>query len=182
MLLDKGNYQDTLRKASFDDANGVSLIENDDVKVYLLDEMAKDIAGIYDMDIPSSCDSVCINEEEVFVIEFKNREYKDLTPKDKREIRKKAYQTSELLLNSIFRNQAMEDIVDHTTLFIVFRNMKDREKSFGKIADKLNQLANGDVPKIRCKLGQFKGTFYKNIYTIGKEDFEKIYLPMICGK
>lgn len=89
MLLDKGNYQGTLRKASFDDANGESLIENDEVKVYLLDEMAKTIADKCEMDIPSSCDSLYMNKENIFVIEFKNREYKKITSNDKREIRKK---------------------------------------------------------------------------------------------
>lgn len=178
MLLDKENYQGTLKKASFDDANQVSLIDNDGVTTYLLDEMAKDMEKIYAMDRPSTCDSLYIGAEENFVIEFKNRKYGRISSNDKREIRKKAYQTPELLLNTVFRDSTMENLAKRTTLLVVFKSMEDREESFGKFADKLNDLANGNTPRIRCKLGQFKGAFYKDVQTIGKEEFEEKYLPL----
>ena len=181
MHLEKEDYRGTLRKASYDDANDVSLIENDDVEVYLLDEMAKAIAKEYGMETPSTCDSLWTKENEIFVIEFKNREYKSIAAKDKREIRKKAYQTPEILLNSIFRNQTMENLSEHATLLVVFKNMQDKEESFGKFAGKLNQLANGSAQRVRCKLGSFKGEFYKDVHTIGKEEFEAVYLPQICS-
>lgn len=181
MLLDKENYRDTLRKASYDDANGVSLIENDDVEVYLLDEMAKDIAAEYEMEIPSTCDSLYMNEKKLYVIEFKNREYGSITSKDKRDIRKKAYQTPELLANCIFRDRTMEEIAGNISLFIVFKDMQDKEESYGKFVGKMHSLAGESTPPIRCKLGRFKGTFYRDVHTIGKEEFEKTYLPIICG-
>lgn len=179
MLLDKENYQGTLKKASYDDANQVSLIDNDGVGTYLLDEMAKDMEKIYAMDRPSTCDSLFIGAEENYVIEFKNREYGKISSNDKREIRKKAYQTPELLLNTVFRNLTAEELTRRTTLLVVFKSMEDKEESFGKFADKLNHLANGNVPRIRCKLGQFKNTFYKDVQTIGKAEFEEKYLPLL---
>lgn len=179
--MDKENYLDTLRRASFDTANGVSLIENDDVKVYLLDEMAKELAKEYEMEIPSTCDSLYMNESGIYIIEFKNREYAGITSKDKREIRKKAYQTPELLANSIFRDRTMEDIARDTSLFVVFKNMEEKEESYGKFVSQMNSLANGCTSKIRCKLGRFKGAFYKDVHTVGKEEFETVYLPRICG-
>jgi hypothetical protein len=88
MRLDKENYRGTIGEASYDTANEESLIENDDKIVYLLDEFAKDLANEYEIDTPSTCDSLCNNKNEILVIEFKNREYKKVTSNDKREIRK----------------------------------------------------------------------------------------------
>lgn len=95
MLLDKEKYQDTLRKASYDDANDVSLIEDDRVKAYLLDGISKETAKEYEIDIPSSCDALCVVKEDFFVIEFKNREkfkgvyYKDIHTIGKNEFEEK---------------------------------------------------------------------------------------------
>lgn len=133
------------------------------------------------MDTPSSCDSLLIHEKELFVMEFKNRAYGAITSKDKREIRKKAYQTPEILLNSFLREQTMEDLALNATLIIVFKNMQEKDESFGKLSDKLNQLANGNKKRIRCGLGRFKGAFYKNVCTIGKEEFESQYLPFLTS-
>ncbi len=108
MFLNKGNYQSTIRRASYDDANGESLVENDDIEVYLLDEAAKNIAAECEMDIPSSCDALRIKGRNNFVIEFRNREYKTLKSSEKRDIRKKAYQTAEILQNIFFRACTME--------------------------------------------------------------------------
>lgn len=179
MLFDKEKYQDTLRKASYDDANDVSLIEDDRVKAYLLDGISKETAKEYEIDIPSSCDALCVAKEDFFVIEFKNREYKDITPKDKRDIRKKAYQTPELLLNVFCRGWTMDDLIKHAILLVVFKDMQDKEESFGKIAEKLNQWANGNCSPIKCKLAKFKRVFYKDIHTIGKNEFEEKFLPRL---
>lgn len=179
MLLSIDKYQDTLQKASYDDANDVSLIEDDKTKVYLLDEISKEIAKEYEIDIPSSCDALCMVKEDIFIIEFKNREYKDITSKDKRDIRKKVYQTPELLLSDFCRNWTVDDLANHAVLLVVFKNMQDKEESFGKIVEKINHWANGNSSPVKCKLAKFKGVFYKDVYTIGKEEFEKKFLPML---
>lgn len=179
MFFDIEKYQDTIRQASYDDANGVSLIDDEKIRVYLLDEISKEIAKEYEIDIPSSCDALCTHQENIFIIEFKNREYKDITPKDKRDIRKKAYRTPEILLNNFYRDWTMDDLAKHAVLLIVFKNMQNKEESFGRIVEKFNQWANESSLPIKCKLAKFKGVFYKDVHTIGKEEFEEKFLPML---
>lgn len=179
MLLGIDKYQGTLRKASYDDANDVSLIEDDKTRVYLLDEISKEIAKEYEIDIPSSCDALHMADEDIFIIEFKNREYKDISSKDKRDIRKKAYQTPELLLSDFCKNWTIGDLARHAVLLVVFKSMQDKEESFGRIVEKFNQWANGNRSPVKCKLAKFKGVLYKDVYTIGKEEFENIFLPKL---
>lgn len=178
-LLDKEKYKGTLRTASYDDANNVSLIMDESVEIFLLDEMAKDIAKEYEMEAPSTCDAVYLNRKGNYVIEFKNREYGSMTAKDKRDIRKKAYQTPELLAHSFFRDRTMEDLASNVSLLVVFKNMQEKEESYGKIVTTLQTLAGESEPKARCKLGRFQGNFYKEVHTIGKAEFETTYLPLM---
>lgn len=171
----KGNFKD----ASYDSIHGESLIEDQSQQVYILDEIAKKIASALEIDTPSSCDSVVVRDEDIYLIEFKNRDYKDITSKDKREIRKKAYQSQELILSTFLKDKTIQYVAEHVQLFVVFKSMESSPESFGKISETLNRLANGDTPEIKCKLAKFEGTFYKTVRTVSKDDFEKIYMPQI---
>lgn len=179
MLVNVEKHKGSLKKASYDSANKESLIGDEEQEVYILDDIAKEIAGKLEIETPSSCDSVVINNEKIYMIEFKNRHYKSVTSNDKREIRKKAYQSREILLSTLLREQNINYIAEHVQLFVVFKSMEGESESFDKIAGAFNRFANGNEPEIKCKLSYFEGSFYKKVRTMSKEEFEKIYMKQI---
>ncbi len=181
-LINIEKYKGSLKQASLDDKNNESLIIDDTPDVlYILDDIAKEIAKNMEIDTPSSCDSVAVKGEDIYLIEFKNRDYKNITSNDKRDIRKKAYQSRELLLSTFLCDKTIQYIAEHVHLWVVFKSMENESESFGKIVQKFNRYANGEKPEIKCKLGFFEGTFYKEIRTMSKDEFETRYVPIIVS-
>ena len=180
MIDAKEKFKKNLTELSLDSANGVSLVENDKLQMLCLDDMAVDTAENLRIDSPSSCDALYMKEKEIYVIEFKNRKYSKMSSRDKREIREKAYYSIGLLTD-MMPDKSLEELKTHTTLFVVFQEM-DEEPSYSKIVDTFNRYANKEEPVVRCQLGVFKEKYYRNIYTVGKKDFETVYLPQIYGE
>ena len=178
-LINVEEYKGSLKKASYDDAKNESLITDEKQEVYILDDIAKEIAGKLEIDVPSSCDSIAIKNEDIYLIEFKNRDYKSVTSSDKRDIRKKAFQSRELLLSTFLSEKTIQYVAEHVQLLVVFKSMEGDSESFGKIAETFNYYANGEKPVIKCKLANFEGNFYKKVRTINKVDFETKYMPRI---
>ena len=176
-MIAKENYLKSLKDISCDTTNGVSLIKNDEIKMLCLDDMISDISKDLCINAPSSCDAVYMKNDKIYVIEFKNRKYSQITSKDKRDIREKAYHSMLFLLH-LEDNKSMVEIKDNATLFVVFKEM-DEEASYKNLVETINRYANGNDHVIRCQLGKLKGKYYKEIYTIDKEVFESVYLSQL---
>ena len=178
-LLDIEKYKQSFKEASYDEHNEESLITDERKEVYIFDDIAKAIAESFEMDTPSSCDSVVLRGEEIYMIEFKNRDYEKINTKDRRDIRKKAYQSRELLLSTFLVDKTLQYVSEHVQLLVVFKTIDNKAKSYDDIVESMKRLAKEERPVIRCKLGEFEGTFYKKVRTISKANFEENYMPKI---
>lgn len=178
-LLDIEKYKKSFKEASYDRVHKESLITDERKEVYIFDDIAKAIADSFEMDIPSSCDSVVLRGEDIYLIEFKNRDYEKVNTDDKRDIRKKAYQSRELLLSTFLEDKTLQYVSEHVQLLVVFKTIDNKAKSYDNIVDSMKRLAKDDRPVVRCKLDKFEGTFYKKVRTISKVDFEENYMPKI---
>lgn len=101
-LVNPNDYTGTLKEASFDEVHTESLIDDEEHSVYILDGIAIKVGNMLEIDTPSSCDSVVVKGQDIYMIEYKNRDYQKVSSRDKREIRKKLYQSRELVLNTFW--------------------------------------------------------------------------------
>ena len=158
------------------------MIDDEEHSVYILDDIAIKVGNMLEIDTPSSCDSVVVKGQDIYMIEYKNRDYQKVSSRDKREIRKKLYQSRELVLNTFWPTKDLQYIADHVHVFVVFKSMDNESVSFDKLANTLNALAGNQQEEIKCKLAKFKDTFYKEVHTISKAEFESKYMPIIFAE
>jgi hypothetical protein len=136
----------TLKDTSFDDKNGIYLCNNITEEVYNFDKIVRDR---YNYPFPSSPDLIMIYENTIYLIEFKNQDFKRI----KAGIVKKKLQDGQDIISKIFVDLGL-DISNYKFNFCVVYKNKLHKHRIG------TQRAS-----IRFELEQYKNNFFDNIYT-----------------
>jgi len=108
-------YASTLKETSLDSHNDVHLCENESKTVYDFDKIVKDK---YPKKQPASYDSLLIDNNTIYCIEFKNEEYADI---DRKRVRNKLINGKEVLVE-IFREHNIQ-IKNYTFNYcVIYKN------------------------------------------------------------
>lgn len=171
MELDYKRFQKTLAEVSKDD-NGSSLIENEK-EVFDFDEITEVLAKQYRAGKPQcSCDALHIKDEEhIYLIEFKNARSSHVP---KKSLKLKAYD-SIMTLQCVFCPEiSLNEIKEKVYFIFVYNNecneLELKNEEFDKLKNKLKKLTSGNQP-ILFGLEIYKDMFYKDVFTIDKEQF-----------
>ena len=174
-------YESTIRKTSKSD-DGTDFIKSD-VKVYDFDAFTKTICNAYrNKKTLGSVDAFALSDtnEELWFIEFKNAR-KSRVPKKSLQI--KAYDSMYTAYFFLKEKYSLNEIKSRAVLFVVYNDDAIEEEQrenpstdFLKFKTKMGEMARID-PENRILFGmdKYKGFLYKEIHTIGKEEFIEKY-------
>jgi len=108
-------YASTLKETSLDSYNNIYLCENKTKLVYDFDKIVKDK---YPKKQPSSYDTLLIEKETIYCIEFKNEEYSNI---DRKRIKNKLLNGKDILVD-IFQEHNIP-IKDYTFIYcVIYKN------------------------------------------------------------
>lgn len=180
--FNKNNYKCTLKETSKDDNGNFYLIDDSDIEVYNFDKIkkyvSKKLRGKLD---PSSSDAFYYkNENEAYLIEFKNQPHQNV---DTEGIRKKAYDNIFLLLLTFYPDLTVEELTKKLVFIVVFNENKNNDdlstkmnisKNYNNIVDRMAELAGKkgmEKLPVYYELDRIKGNLYKEIFTVDVEVF-----------
>lgn len=169
------SYKDcikTLRETSYDSSNDEYVTECD-AKVIDFDKFTDKFFKHYcqKYKVPKSVDSVFIVDDEWYLIEFKNG-----TTNRADIVNKFAHSLLVLMRNE---NMCIADTISKVNFILV---CDEENKSLKLIRDSITKKANKE--RIRMCLEQFKNSYFKNVYTLERDEFnnfiekKNIELPM----
>lgn len=172
MQFDKTKICSTLQEMSKDDS-GQYFIKSQQ-EVYNFDEITREIADMYRNKRPAaSCDALYIKDtRHIYLIEFKNARRSRI---GKNFFLQKAYDSVWTLAFAYYPDLSLDELKKRLYLVIVFNDeefveKEDESPHFQSFKKTLGQLA-GYKERILFGLELYKGTLYKNIYTIDKSVF-----------
>ena len=113
------DYQDTLKKTSYDKNSNVYLCQDKSVTIYNFDKIAKDM---YPKKQPASYDALLFFDNTVYCIEFKNQKYSDI---DRKQLKIKIKNSKDVLDEICKTNNINKK--DYRFVFcVVYKNSETR--------------------------------------------------------
>ncbi|MBR1742348.1 MAG: hypothetical protein IJ733_10890 [Lachnospiraceae bacterium] len=177
-------YKKTIAECSKSDS-GKALID-DETEVYSLDYYAEDLGKTYrsKKKYPASVDAFLMTEDHRFVfMEFKNARKSKITY---HQLASKTFDSMYLAQLFLGGKYSLETMAKSSALFVVYQDGLDDESqkendsaSFERFKEKVGELAKISENHVLFDLEKFKGWLYKDIYTIGQDEFRKSFLPKI---
>lgn len=189
MRVDYRQCLATLKEVSFDDDNNISLIDDEQKahRVYNFDGVSKKLCKKLRGEKNFSCDAYYVKrEDDTYLIEFKNQPEGNI---DQKKLKNKIYDS----ITTIVMNEDIlpETVIQRTSVIIVYNNEVEtlRDESsystseyFSKFSGKLSCLANKqglDAFEKKFKLVNYRGTLFKEVYTIDKADFVHTFIDYL---
>lgn len=178
MNLDYGSYQESLSKVSKDDA-GNSLIKSEQ-QVCNFDRLTEAVAGQYRAGKPvCSSDALYIRDDQhLYLIEFKNAKSSNIP---KKSLKLKAYDSIMTLQCALYSEYSLDKLKTMVTFVFVYNNAcgdLETNDSFEKLKKKVKEFTSGKE-LILFGLDIYKDVFYKEVFTVDKEQFESVLMPEI---
>lgn len=178
----------TLKETSKDDADkkDIKYMTSSEFEVIDFDRVKNDyIKGLKLEDTPKSNDVICIKNNELYFIEFKNGDMK----KEIHKVRRKIYDS--LLIFTDIIEKGISYTRENLNYILVYNKdyranlMKkldkaeiQESKSFDKIPNFLNRL--GDIEPDPFELRkQFKSLYFKKVHTYTSEEFEEKFVNIV---
>lgn len=173
-------YESTIRETSKSDEN-IDFIESE-VKVYDFDAYTEDICKEYrSKKSLSSVDAFALSDDgDFWFIEFKNARKSQLP---KKSLPPKAYDSMYTAYFFLKQKYSIDELKSKAILFVVYNDdaisgekKENPSKGFSKFKTKIGELAKIDTEtRILFGLEKFKGFLYREIHTIGKQEFLEKY-------
>lgn len=178
-------YESTIKETSKSDEN-IDFIESE-VKVYDFDTYTEDICKEYrNKKSLSSVDAFALSDDgDLWFIEFKNARKSQLP---KKSLPPKAYDSMYTAYFFLKERYSIDELKKKAVLFVVYNddaisdeNKENQSKSFSKFKTKMGEMAKIDTEtRILFGLEKFKGFLYREIHTIGKQEFLEKYEQKCC--
>ncbi|MCI9082874.1 MAG: hypothetical protein HFI70_11405 [Lachnospiraceae bacterium] len=174
MQFDKNKIYSTLQKRSEDDQGNYFIDSQQEVLDF--DEITQEVADQYRNKKPvASCDALYVKDDShIYLIELKNARRSRI---GKNFFKQKAYASVWTLMAAFYQDLSLEELKERLYLVVVFNDEEIIEKEqesqyFQAFKKKVGQLA-GEKESILFGMDIYKGTFYKDVYTVEKNVFLK---------
>jgi len=162
--IDYSSFIKSLRDCSLDTDSNEYMVEDCSNVICFDDFIREFFQTISKNEPPSSVDTICMIDEEVYLIEFKNGK---ISRKEKRNICSKI--ANSLLVMCHNENS---NLICKLNFMLVYNEEKNGEtKSSHRIKTAIRGLAN--TPTVMFKLGKYKSTYFKEVKTFTKDEFAR---------
>lgn len=152
-------------------------LKNGDKIVFALDKIAQGyIRGMYGDKILASSDAFMQNSEELYFIEFKNQQQKNV---DKKDVQAKALGNLMAVQLAFFPDKSIVELAEKAHFFVVFRDFSEKEKEyFEKLKERVGGYAQEEIICFGLRQYLERG-LYRELHTIEVSKFNEIYSDSI---
>ena len=187
IIEDYNRYLCKISELSWDKQMKVSLIEDDEKqhRMYNFDGIKKTICKKIRGEKNFSCDAYWEKNSKKYFIEFKNQAEGNISREN---LWNKAYDSAAMVL--VNENITREELAQKAVLIIVYDNQRhipdassyNPSESMDKFTQKLKgfaKLTGVDQLPVKFGLDKFNGILYREVHTLGVEDFKKFFYPVL---
>lgn len=187
-LIDNySTYLCSISELSWDKDRGISFIQDDEKshRMYNFDGIKKTICKKIRGEKNFSCDAYWEKNSKKYFIEFKNQAEGNISREN---LWNKAYDSAAMVL--VNENITREELAQKAVLIIVYDNQRhipdassyNPSESMDKFTQKLKgfaKLTGVDQLPVKFGLDKFNGILYREVHTLGVEDFKKFFYPVL---
>ncbi len=187
-LIDNySTYLCSISELSWDKDRGISFIQDDEKshRMYNFDGIKKTICKKIRGEKNFSCDAYWEKNSKKYFIEFKNQAEGNISREN---LWNKAYDSAAMVL--VNENITREELAQKAVLIIVYDNQRhipdassyNPSESMDKFTRKLKgfaKLTGVDQLPVKFGLDKFNGILYREVHTLGVEDFKKYFYPVL---